>query len=161
MSETCHTLLAPWISVPTSPFMTRPLSATTRSSAALAAGLLLFSISGAALAEAPPQSGRPRLTPAQQAKIFPEQKALALSSHQARMAALTDGERCITAAGHWDALKNCMRQERQANIALHKANRAQMRSLFERNGIPFPEHREGGGRGRWGGDQESQGQLGS
>jgi hypothetical protein len=141
--------------------MTCPRSATTRSAVALATGLMLISTSAAGLAQTTPPTGRPQLTPAQQAKIFPEQKALALSSHQARMAALTDGERCITSAGQWDALRNCMLQERQANIALHKANLAQMRSLFERNGIPIPQHREGSGKGRWGGDQESQGQLGT
>jgi hypothetical protein len=144
------------------PFMTRPLAATTtRSAAALGASLMLFSISGAALAQTTPPTGRPQLTPAQQAKIFPEQKALSLKSHQTRIASLTDGERCISAAGNWEALKSCMQQERQANMAMHKANRSEMRSLFERNGIPFPEAREGGGKQRWGGDQGGQGQLGT
>jgi hypothetical protein len=96
----------------------------------------------ASLAEVSSPSGRKQLSSAEQATIFSARKALALSSHQARLAALRNGESCISATVQWQALENGMQQERQANIAIHKANRAEVRSLFARNGLSFPEHHE-------------------
>lgn len=105
---------------------------------------------GAALAQAGP-AGASRPTPAQMQKIFPEQKRLAISDHQARIAILQDGERCLSAAGSSEALRTCMRRERDAYYSRRKEYRAAMKALFERNGIPLPQWGKGDRKGKWGG----------
>jgi hypothetical protein len=105
---------------------------------------------GVALAQTGP-SGAARPTPAQLQKIFPEQKRLAISDHRARIAILQSGERCLAAAGSSEALRNCMRQERESYQNQRRQHWAAMKALMEKNGIPLPEWGKGGGRkGRWG-----------
>jgi Spy/CpxP family protein refolding chaperone len=73
-----------------------------------------------------------RLTPEQRQKIFPEQRSLAVQDHQARIAILEKGRRCLTAAANADALSDCMRQEREAmqgQRTQHMASRVQCKSL--------------------------------
>jgi hypothetical protein len=134
----------------------------------LVAGLLLLGLGLSAEAQAqqpqrltPPQNqpqnqpqtqGRgpaPRLTEAQQRKIFPETRSLAVRDHQARITILQQGERCSSAAGNGDALRACMRQERNAMQAQRQRHHEAMRQVFERNGIPVPDWsmRKGGGYG--------------
>ncbi|KEF41736.1 MAG: hypothetical protein ER33_09805 [Cyanobium sp. CACIAM 14] len=104
---------------------------------------------GAALAQtAPSEPGRP--TPAQLQKIFPEQKRLAISDHQARITILQNGERCLGAAGSSEALRACMKQEREAYQRQREQHRAEIKVLFERNGIPLPEWGRGDRRWKWG-----------
>jgi hypothetical protein len=110
---------------------------------------LTLGSSGVALAQAGgPEAGRP--TPAQLQKIFPEQKRLALSDHQARIAILQSGERCLAAAGSSEALRTCMKQERDAYQRQREQHRAAMKSLLERNGIPLPQWGRGDRKGTWG-----------
>jgi hypothetical protein len=90
-----------------------------------------------------------RLTPAQEAQIFPERKALLLRHHRERIETLQKGERCIRDAGDSAALRDCMRQERQDNQAQRQRHREAMRAIYERNGIELPVGGPGGGR-RWG-----------
>jgi hypothetical protein len=104
---------------------------------------------GVALAQSgPSEAGRP--TPAQMQKIFPEQKRLAISDHQARIAILQSGERCLNAAASSEALRTCMKQQRDASQRQRQQHRASMKALFERNGIPLPQWGKGERKGAWG-----------
>ncbi|MCT0208789.1 hypothetical protein [Synechococcus sp. CS-1332] len=104
---------------------------------------------GVALAQSgPSEAGRP--TPAQMQKIFPEQKRLAISDHQARIAILQSGERCLSAAGSSEALRACMKQQREASQRQREQHRASMKALFERNGIAMPQWGKGERKGKWG-----------
>jgi hypothetical protein len=82
-----------------------------------------------------------RLTPEQRQKIFPEQRSLAVQDHQARIAILEKGRRCLTAAANADALSDCMRQEREAMQSQRTQHMASMRDLLQRNGLPVPQWR--------------------
>jgi hypothetical protein len=104
---------------------------------------------GVAMAQSgPSEAGRP--TPAQMQKIFPEQKRLAISDHQARIAILQSGERCLSAAGSSDALWACMKAQRDATQRQREQHRAAMKALLERNGIPLPQWSKGDRKGKWG-----------
>jgi hypothetical protein len=105
----------------------------------------------------PSEAGRP--TKAQLQKIFPDQKRLAISDHQARIAILQNGERCLSAAGSSEALRNCMKQERDAYQRQRQQHWSAMKSLLERNGIPLPKWGKGEGKGKWG--ERQQGYPGS
>ncbi|MEB3332768.1 MAG: hypothetical protein VKI83_09800 [Synechococcaceae cyanobacterium] len=85
----------------------------------------------------------PRLTPAQQQAVFPEQKALTLRSHRARLNALQEGLRCLENAGDWQALRGCMKQERRNNMEERRAYWSELRALYARNGITLPQPQEG------------------
>lgn len=89
-----------------------------------------------------PRKQRPeRLTPEQRQKIFPEQRSLAVKDHQARIAILEKGRRCLAAAANADALSACMRQERDAIQAQRLQHMTSMRELLQRNGLPVPQWR--------------------
>ncbi len=104
---------------------------------------------GVAMAQSgPSEAGRP--TPAQMQKIFPEQKRLAISDQQARIAILQNGERCLNAAGSSEALRACMKQQRDASQRQRQQHRAAMQALFQRNGIPLPQWGKGDRKGKWG-----------
>lgn len=113
--------------------------------------------SGAALAQAGPGEGM-RLTPAQRQKIFPEQKRLALTDHQARIAILQNGERCLAAAGSGEALRDCMKEQRNAMQRQRELHRSAMKALLESNGIAMPAW--GKGEGRWSGGEGRAGSIG-
>lgn len=120
-----------------------------RHSLPIAVLALALGSTGVALAQsAPSEAGRP--TPAQLQKIFPEQKRLAVSDHQARIAILQSGERCLSAAGGSEALRTCMKQERDAYQRQRQQHRAAMKALLERNGIPLPQWGKGDRKGNWG-----------
>ena len=109
----------------------------------------VLSSTGVAMAQSgPSEAGRP--TPAQMQKIFPEQKRLAISDHQARIAILQSGERCLNAAASSEALRACMKQQRDASQRQRQQHRAAMQALFERNGIPLPQWGKGDRKGKWG-----------
>jgi hypothetical protein len=116
----------------------------------LAALALVVGSAGATLAQPLGQPAKGRLTPQQWQKIFPDYRSLAMRDHQARIAILQKGERCIAGAGSGDALRECLRQERSAYQQQRQAHRTEMRRLFERNGIPVPEWGRRGGKGGWG-----------
>jgi len=82
-----------------------------------------------------------RLTPEQRQKIFPEQRSLAVQDHQARIAILEKGRRCLAAAANADALSDCMRQEREAMQTQRQQHVTSMRDLLQRNGLPVPQWR--------------------
>ena len=82
-----------------------------------------------------------RLSPEQRQKIFPEQRSLAVQDHQARIAILEKGRRCLTAAANADGLSDCMRQEREAMQSQRTQHLASMRDLLQRNGLPVPQWR--------------------
>jgi len=104
---------------------------------------------GVAMAQgSPSDAGRP--TPAQMQKIFPDQKRLAISDQRARIAILQSGERCLSAAGSSEALRACMKQQREASQRQRQQNRASMKALFERNGIAMPQWGKGDRKGTWG-----------
>ncbi|MFM7266834.1 MAG: hypothetical protein ACKOZW_14845 [Cyanobium sp.] len=139
--------------------MTSLPALSTRPALPLAAAALSLALgAGAALAQpVGDPGGSGRLTPAQWQKIFPEFRQQALQDHRARAAILQRGERCIAAAGNGDALRACMREERNAMQQQRQEHRTAMRSLFERNGIPTPEWKNrrggpGGGPGWRGGE---------
>jgi len=97
------------------------------------------------------QRGGPQLTPAQQQQVFPGWRSLALQGAQARQVILQKQQQCLSAATNLQALKTCMREERQAMGAQRQAHREQMQQLFQRYGIPLPQRLQGEGQSRWGG----------
>ncbi|MEX1316751.1 MAG: hypothetical protein AB1Z22_06430 [Synechococcaceae cyanobacterium] len=125
---------------PTAPF---------RPSRSLAGALSIALLSlGAALPVLAQDSAPQRLTPAQEAQIFPERKALLQRHQRERIQSLQEGERCINAAGDSAALRRCMQQQRQENQAQRQKHREAMRSIYARNGIELPVG--GPGQGGWG-----------
>jgi hypothetical protein len=84
--------------------------------------------------------GGPRLSETQQRKLFPELRALAVQDHQARIGILQQGQRCLGAAGSGDALRACLRQERQALDDQRGRHREAVRLVYERLGIPLPTY---------------------
>jgi hypothetical protein len=132
------------------------LSMTTALRLPLRSAVLAVVIGSSGLALAQTSPGEPShrvgppLTPAQLQKIFPDQKRLALSDHQARIAILQTGERCLAAATTSEALRTCMKQERDAYQLQRRDHRSAMRALLERNGIALPPPRQGDRKGAWG-----------
>ena len=128
---------------------TSPMPANLLQPLRIAVLAVVLGSTGVAMAESrPSEAGRP--TPAQMQKIFPEQKRLAISDHQARIAILQSGERCLSAAGSSDALRACMKAQRDAVQRQREQHRAAMKALLERNGIPPPQWGKGDGKGKWG-----------
>jgi hypothetical protein len=103
---------------------------------------------GTALPGLAQDSAPQRLTPAQEAKIFPERKALIVRHQRQRIKTLQKAERCVSGAGDSAALRRCMQQERKENQAQRQELRDGMRSIYARNGIEAPVG--GPGSGRWG-----------
>ncbi|MEB3324656.1 MAG: hypothetical protein VKM17_04905 [Cyanobacteriota bacterium] len=89
-----------------------------------------------------------RLTPEQRAKVFPEQRRLALQDRQARIAILRRGESCLQNAGNADALRDCMRTEREAMGQQRRQLMDSLKALYERNGLPAPRWMQRQGRGQ-------------
>ena len=104
---------------------------------------------GVAMAQGGP-SAATRPTPAQMQKIFPDQKRLAISDQRARIAILQSGERCLSAAGSSEALRACMKQQREASQRQRQQHRASMKALFERNGMAMPQWGKGDRKWTWG-----------
>ena len=118
------------------------------------AAALAFGCGGAAFAQTPAAPIRPsRITEAQWQKIFPEHKQLTLRDQRARTAILQRGERCVSAAANLDALRTCMREEREATQQQRRQYNDSLRAMFERNGVKMPELRKvpGGKQGQGGG----------
>jgi hypothetical protein len=121
--------------------------------------LLLGLAAPAALAQpVGPNLQELRLTPAQRQKVFPEQRRLALQDHQARMAILQRGERCIEKAANAEVLRTCMREEREAMRQQRSQHMERLKALYQRNGLPTPPWlmRRGGPQrpgGDWGGGE--------
>jgi hypothetical protein len=114
----------------------------SRSLAGLPAlALLLLSLGGATALAQPvgPNPQRQRLTPEQQQKLFPEQRRLALSDRRARIAILQRGESCLQNAADAEALRKCMRMEREAIRQQRREHMGDLQALFERNGLPAPQ----------------------
>jgi hypothetical protein len=102
--------------------------------------LLLGLAAPAALAQpVGPNLQEPRLTPAQRHKVFPEQRRMALQDHQARMAILQRGQRCIEKAANAEVLRTCMREEREAMRQQRSQHMERLKALYERNGLPTPQ----------------------
>ena len=115
-----------------------------------ALALALLSL-GTALPGLAQDSAPQRLTPAQEAKIFPERKALLGRHQRERIQTLQKSERCVSGAADHAALRRCMQQERQQNQAQRQQFREGIRSIYARNGIDVPVGGPGkGGKGRRG-----------
>lgn len=117
---------------------------------ALAATLLVGSISitAAAHAQNAPQQQQPgqrrvlmipKLSPEQQLKLFPGRKALLQQEQRERVAILQRSQGCVNRASTPDALRDCLMQERRDTQALRSRFMTEMRQLFEKNGISFPQ----------------------
>jgi hypothetical protein len=105
--------------------------------------LLLGLAAPAALAQpVGPSLHEPRLTPEQRAKVFPEQRRLALEDHRARLALLQRVERCIERATNAEVLRSCMREEREAMRQQRGQHMESVKALYERNGLPTPRWRD-------------------
>jgi len=130
------------------------MTTALRRSLRLALLAVVIGTSTSALAQSstadPARPLAPRLTPAQMQKLFPDQKRLAIRDHQARIAILQTGERCLAAATNSEALRTCMKQERDAYQLQRRDHRSAMRALLERNGIALPPPRQGDRKGAWG-----------
>jgi hypothetical protein len=83
----------------------------------------------------------PRLTPAQQAKLFPDRKALLLKDQQELIQILQKAERCTRAAGNQASLRTCQQDQRKAQQSLRQQHREAMKALYQRNGITPPAER--------------------
>lgn len=103
------------------------------------------------------QGQGPRLSEAQRQKLFPVTRSLAVQDHQARIAILQQGQRCLTAASNGDGLRACMRQERQALDAQRSRHRDAIRKAYVSQGIPVPDWSQRPRRGPGGGDGQPQG----
>jgi hypothetical protein len=117
------------------------------------AAALAFGSGAAAFAQTPAAPARPsRISEAQWQKIFPEHKQLTLRDQQARTSILQRGQRCVSGAANIDALRTCMREEREAMQQQRRQHMQAMRAMFERNGIAMPELKKGpSGKGAKGG----------
>ena len=129
------------------PFLARP-------QASLHAFVLLVGLLGPAALAQPvgpnPQGGQGgRLTPEQRAKVFPEQRRLALQDRRARIAILQRGESCLQSAANADGLRACMLTEREAMGQQRRQLMDSMKALYARNGLPAPRwiQRQGKGQG--------------
>ncbi len=101
------------------------------------------------LAEAKePGSGRLKLTPAQQQKLFPEWRRLSQEATQGKIAILQKHQQCIASANTTEAMRACQRQQRQAMDSQRQQQREAMRQLLQRNGITPPQPRQDGGKRR-------------
>ena len=129
--------------------MTRSFPLAT---AALASALVgALSLGSAAHAQSSPQpqqpDGRgpkrmlvlPKLTPEQQQKLFPGRKALLQQEQRERIAILQRSQSCVNRATTPDGLRNCLMQERRDTMAMRQRFQGEMRQLFEKNGIPYPQ----------------------
>lgn len=106
--------------------------------------LLLFTLVGPAALAQPvgPYPQRQRLTSEQLQKVFPEQRRLALQDHRARLAILQRGETCLQTADNGEALRNCMRIEREAMRQQRRQQMESLKALYQRNGLPTPLWRQ-------------------
>jgi hypothetical protein len=84
-----------------------------------------------------PRAGR--LTPEQREKVFPEQRRLTLRDHRARITILQKGESCIASASGADALRECLRTEREAMGQQRRLHMTELQALYERIGLPMPQ----------------------
>ena len=130
-----------------------PIRCPARPKASLQALALLVGLLGPAALAQPvgplPQGGEGgRLTPEQRAKVFPEQRRLALQDRQARIAILQRGESCLQSAANADALRDCMRAEREAMGQQRRQLMDSMKALYVRNGLPAPRWMQRQGRGQ-------------
>jgi hypothetical protein len=115
----------------------------------LAALALVLASAGTVVAQPLGQPGRGRITAEQWQQVFPEHRRLALQQHQARIAIMQRGERCISGASDAEALSTCAQEERTAMRDQRRQHMEQMRQLFLGKGIEVPDWgRGGGGRGR-------------
>ncbi|MEB3352947.1 MAG: hypothetical protein VKM34_01735 [Cyanobacteriota bacterium] len=89
----------------------------------------------------------PRLTPDQQAKVFPDRKALLLKDQQRQIQILQKAERCTRAATNQASLRTCQQDQRKAQQALRQEHREATKALYERNGITPPADRREGKAG--------------
>lgn len=106
----------------------------------LGAALLALALGSApALAQSKTSNNSSRLTPTQQQQLFPTWRTISLQGVQSRLAILQRKQQCLTAASTMDALKTCQRQERDAAMALRQQQRAAIKQMYERNGIPLPK----------------------
>ena len=97
-----------------------------------------------------------QLSPSQQQQLFSQQKQLQLRFLRDRRQLLQAGEGCLTAASNHDQLRNCMREERQANMDLRRRHMQDMRAMLQGFGIQVPDRPAKGGR--WGGGPGGPGQ---
>jgi hypothetical protein len=106
-----------------------------------ALALLLVSLGGTSAMAQPvgPTPAGPRLTRDQQQKLCPEQRRLALTDRRARIAILQRGETCLQSALDSEAVRNCMRMEREAMRKQRRQHMDDVQALFERNGLPAPQ----------------------
>ena len=104
---------------------------------------VLLSLAGTAALAQPvgPNPQNSRLTPEQRQKIFPDQRRLALQDNQAHIAILQRGATCLNTATTPDALRDCKRAQREAMWQQRRQHMADMKALFERNGLPVPQWR--------------------
>ncbi|MFN6337129.1 MAG: hypothetical protein ACK41W_00125 [Cyanobacteriota bacterium] len=125
-----------------------PLRFRSRPGAGLPALALLVGLAGQAALAQPvgPNPRGERLTPEQRQRVFPEQRRLALVDHQARIAILRRGESCLNAAANADALRDCLRQEREAMGRQRREFMNEMKALYERNGLAAPQWKQRPGR---------------
>ncbi|MEO1004065.1 MAG: hypothetical protein AAFX65_13275 [Cyanobacteria bacterium J06638_7] len=125
--------------------MTHPNLLRRGRSLATAAGITLLSM-GSALPGLAQDSAPQRLTPAQEAQIFPERKALLVRHQRERIQTLQKSERCVSGAANSSALRRCLQQERQENQAQRQSLRESMREIYSRSGIDVPVGGPGAGR---------------
>lgn len=115
----------------------------------LAALTLVLGAAGSAWAQPVGQPGRGRITPEQWQQVFPEHRQLALREHEARIAILQRGERCIRSATSAEALRGCRQEERTAMRDQRRQHMEQLRQVFQSRGIELPDWgKRGDGRGR-------------
>jgi hypothetical protein len=106
----------------------------------IAALAVVLGGSSGVLAKSPGDSTGGRISSDQLQQIFPQNKTLAMRDRQARISILQSGEGCIRGAVNAQALRTCQRNERKAMQERHQRHLAELRQLYERNGIQIPSN---------------------
>jgi hypothetical protein len=118
-------------------------SLSPRPRRAISALTVLWCLAGAAALAQPVgrESRGQRLTPEQQAKIFPDQRRLALQDHQERITILQQGQSCLNGAKDTEALHRCLRKELDALRDQRRRQGEALRAIYQKNGLPAPQFR--------------------
>jgi hypothetical protein len=84
---------------------------------------------------APALAAAPRISPAQQAAIFPEQKQLVLQDQRDRLQVIQASLRCVTAASTPSQLMGCLVQEHQDSQRINAEHHNAMVSILRHHGV--------------------------
>jgi hypothetical protein len=95
--------------------------------------LLMFGL----VSPGPALAAAPRISPAQQAAIFAEQKQLVLRDQRDRLQVIQTSLHCVTAASTPSQLMSCLVQEHQESQRINAEHHTAMVRILRQHGV-FP-----------------------